>query len=287
MAAHALTGTASVATRYLVTLLEPVQIAFLRYVLGSAFVFLIFLVCRTKQNTEKPFVLKSILLGMLFFALFPFLFSSAFVHTTAARGALVIATMPVWAMILGYLSKQESMNAKRLIGITLTILGLAFALSDKLLLPSTSVSFIGELIMLAAAIVGAIYSVLSKKWMQGIPAMNYTPLAMLAGWISLSPWAASPELIQTISGMSSFQLSIIAFLGCFSGGLAFYLFNWVLSQASASFATMFVCMNPITAVFLAWLLLGEQLTWYFIIGFLVVIIGLIVGNTLEQKTKVL
>ncbi len=279
VAAHALTGTASVATRYLVTFLEPVQIAFLRYVLGSAFVLLIFLICRPKEKSNKPFVLKSILLGMLFFALFPFLFSSAFVHTSAARGALVIATMPVWAMILGYLSRQENMNSKRLFGITLTILGLAIALSDKLLVPSTSVSFLGELIMVSAAIIGAIYSVLSKQWMQGIPAMAYTPLAMLAGWLSLSPWAVSPELVQTLTNMSGLQLGILAFLGCFSGGLAFYLFNWVLSQTSASFATMFVCMNPITAVFLAWLLLGEELTGYFMLGFLIVIIGLVIGHS--------
>lgn len=286
LAAHALTGTASVATRYLVAFLEPVQVAFLRYVLGSAFVFLIFLACKPSEKTDKPFLLKTILLGTLFFALFPFLFSLAFTHTTAARGALVIATMPVWAMILGYLSRQETMSIKRLFGIMLTVFGLGIALSDKLFISTdTSTSFIGELIMLSAAVVGAIYSVMSKRWMQDIPAMSYTPLAMMAGWVALSPWALNNDLLSVLSTMNGLQLGIIAFLGCFSGGLAFYLFNWVLSKASASFATMFVCMNPITAVFLAWLLLGEQLTWYFILGFLVVVTGLVIGNSRQADRQ--
>ncbi|MDX1519695.1 MAG: DMT family transporter, partial [Gammaproteobacteria bacterium] len=111
--AHTLTGTASVATRYLVAWLEPVEIVFLRYLFGSALIFTLFLLVKPRPS-DHPYVLKSLMLGILFFALFPFLFSTAFYYTTAAHGALVIATMPVWAMLIAHVTRHEHLNPRLL-----------------------------------------------------------------------------------------------------------------------------------------------------------------------------
>lgn len=278
--AHILTGTASVSTRYLVAYLEPVEIAFLRYLFGSMLIFLLYVSTRTDKPSEAYF-LKSIALGIIFFALFPFLFSTAFDHTTAARGALVIATMPVWSIIIGHLSKHEKMNPGMLASVTITISGLVIALMDKLSTSKSSTEiFTGELIMLCAALVGAIYSILAKSTLKNVSAINYTPIMMMSGFLFLSPWAASPELLTQLLTFNTTQLLVLLYLGFFAGGIAFFLFNWVLSHASATYTTMFVPLNPITASFLAWLLLNETLSVNFIVGSIIVFTGLIIG----QKT---
>ena len=40
----------------------------------------------------------------------------------------------------------------------------------------------------------------------------------------------------------------VIYLGVVAGGLAFFLLNWVLTKSTATFATIFVTLNPITAI---------------------------------------
>ncbi len=275
--AHCLTGTASVSTRYLIAWLEPVEVAFLRYFLGGLFILPLGLILHKSVKSAQPYIIKSILLGILFFALFPFLFSAAFKYTTAARGALVIATMPLWSILIGHFTKHETITAPLLTGILITIIGLAWALQDKLLGPAQAVtSFTGELYMLAAAMIGAIYSNIAESALKNTHASQFTPVAMLAGCIVLSPWALSSHVIRDLHTLDMLQLGVVLYLGCIAGGIAFYLFNWVLNKSTATMATLFVTLHPLTAIFLAWLLLDEHITSSFFIGTGIVFAGLII-----------
>lgn len=281
---HALTGTASVATRYLVEYLDPVDIAFLRYLFGSVCVVCISLAVRRLRILASSDMIKSVLLGVLFFALFPFLFSLAFKYTTAARGALVLATMPMWAMLIGHVTRHETMTPRLTTGVFATVLGLVIALMDKLVqINDSGVSFTGELIMLLTALTGAIYSVLAKSTLKNISAFSYTPIMMASGCLALAPWAVDTHLVNTLGEFSPFQFGVVLYLGCVAGGIAFLLMNWVLNQASATFTTMFVPLNPLTAMFLAWPLLDEPLSVNFMIGSLVVFAGLYIGHTTLKR----
>ncbi len=283
--AHILTGTASVSTRYLVAFLEPVEIAFLRYLLGSALIAIAFL-CLPRSRITEPFLLKSVLLGIWFFALFPFLFSMAFDYTTAARGALVIATMPIWTMLISHFLKHEKITALLASAIFLSLLGLTIALLDRLLAAGDSIIAIkGEIIMLLCAMVGGSYSVMAKQQLKTIPPLTYTPLMMVSGCMTLSIWAADTQLVHSLQNFSQQQLLVLLYLGTFAGGVAFFLFNWVLHRTSATYTTLFVSLNPLTAIFLGWLLLGEQMTPKFLLGSVIVFVGLYLGYRSQTQKQ--
>ncbi|MFT5425637.1 MAG: drug/metabolite transporter (DMT)-like permease [Gammaproteobacteria bacterium] len=271
---HILTGTASVSTRYLVTVLDPVEIAFLRYFIGGFAMLPLFFLFRSR-SLNKVLLLKIAGLGVLFFALFPFLFSWSFVYTTAARGSLVIATMPIWAMLISKAIGHERINGLSLLAMALTIFGLTIALSDKLLMSSgEAVIFKGELIMLLTALVGAIYAILSRHVLRQVPASTMTPLAMLTGCLFLFPFSIARGIDVHLMALSSQQLWLIVYLGIVAGGIAFFLFNWALNKSTATYTTLFVALNPITAIFLGNIFLDEVITANFIVGVLVVFFGL-------------
>lgn len=71
MCCHILTGTASVTTRYLVTVLDPVEIAFMRYLFGGFAMLPLFFLFRTSRLT-KILLLKIAGLGALFFCVVSF-----------------------------------------------------------------------------------------------------------------------------------------------------------------------------------------------------------------------
>lgn len=271
---HSITGTASVLMRYFVNYLEPVEIAFLRYFLGGLFVLPLFFIFRS-QNLTRSLFFKSVALGILFFAWFPYLFAQAFVYTNAARGSLVLATMPIWTMLIAKAIGHEKVNALSLIAIGLAFSGLFIALSDKLLMPTAGIdSFKGELIMLLTAVSGAVYAIFARRVLRDIPATTMTPIAMLAGCIVLFPFTIATGIDDHVSALSSMQLAMVVYVGCITGGVAFFLLNWVLAKTTATFNMMFVTLNPIVAIFLGYLFLGEIIKVNFIIGVLIVFSGL-------------
>ncbi|MFT5394905.1 MAG: drug/metabolite transporter (DMT)-like permease [Gammaproteobacteria bacterium] len=283
MCCHILTGTASVTTRYLVTVLDPVEIAFMRYLLGGFAMLPLFFLFRTSRLT-KILLLKIVALGALFFALFPFMFSWGFVHTSAARGSLVLATMPIWAMLISKAIGHESINKSSLIAIGLTLLGLTVALSDELMLISgEGVLFKGEIIMLFTAIIGGIYATFARQVLQEVPASTMTPLAMLAGCLCLLPFSVANGIDEHVMALTMTQIGLMVYLGIFAGGLAFFLLNWVLNKSTATFTTIFVTLNPITAIILGYLFLGEAIELNFIIGVVIVFIGL--GFAMRSQSR--
>ena len=271
---HSITGTASVLMRYFVGILDPIELAFLRYLLGGFFILPLFFIFRS-SNLTKSLLFKSIALGILFFGIFPFLFAQAFVYTSAARGALVLATMPIWTMLIGKAIGHEKVNLLSLVAVLLVLFGLFVSLSDKLFLTThEEVSFKGELIMLLAAICGAVYATFSKPVLKKIPATTMSPIAMLAGCFFLMPFAVSNNVNEHVIALTGMQLWLLVYIGIVTGGIAFFLFNWVLTKTTATFNTMFVTLNPIVAIFLGYLFLGEAIQINFIIGVLIVFSGL-------------
>jgi len=271
---HSITGTASVLMRYFVNYLDPVEIAFLRYLLGGLFILPLFFIYRNPNLTRSLFF-KSMALGILFFGLFPYLFAQAFVYTSAARGALVLATMPIWTMLIAKAIGHEKVNVFSLVAIFLTLVGLFISLSDKLFMPvDAAVTYKGELIMLLAAICGAVYAIFARPVLKQIPATTMTPIAMLAGCTVLFPFAVAGGIDEHVLSLSNMQLGLVIYVGIVTGGIAFFLFSWVLTRTTATFNTMFVTLNPIVAIFLGYLFLGEVIHLNFIIGVLIVFSGL-------------
>jgi len=271
---HSLTGTASVCTRYLVTVLDPIDIAFLRYLFGGLAMLTLYLSVRF-QSPGWRIVLQIVALGVLFFALFPFLFSWAFVYTNAARGALVLATMPIWAMLISEIVGHERIDAISIMAVGLTLLGLVIALSDKLFMNNDHFSlFKGEFIMLLTALVGAVYAILSRRVLSKVPASTMTPIAMLSGSLFLFPFAASNGIDAHLLALTPMEFALMVYLGVIAGGVAFFLFNWALNKTTATYTTMFVVLNPITATFLGYVFLDEVISINFIIGVLIVFAGL-------------
>ena len=160
-------GTAAAATRYAVG-----AIAMLRYAIGALCLVPFALHSLRKLENSRD-LLATVGLGVMFFALYPFLFALSLAHTTAARGSLVLSTMPLLTLAFAILLRRESFSWRRFAGIALAVGGLAYALSPRLE-GSASAAGKGDLIMIAATCVQAVYNVLSRPYIQRIGPLPFT-----------------------------------------------------------------------------------------------------------------
>src|SRR5580765_8339575 len=188
----ALGGTSIGATRFLVSAIDPLAIGSFRFGIGFLLLLPVALL-RGRQwppRRDWPAVAG---LGLLFFAAFPILFNASLIFTTAARGALALSTLPLLTMVVGAALGSEPLTARKTIGVLTAMLGVAVALLSGLASAPPG-AWRGDLLMIAAALSMAFYSIWSKPFIARSGPILFTTVSMGVGALCLvliSYWRGS------------------------------------------------------------------------------------------------
>ena len=275
--ASVLGGTAAVATRYIIGTIDPLSIAMLRYTIGALLLFP-FAVRAVPKFTDIREPLAMVSLGVLFFALYPYLFALSLAHTTAARGALALATMPLLTLGLAILLGREAFSWRRLIGILISVAGLAYAFSPKLG-QAISTVWKGDLIMFIAAVTQSVYNVFSRPFIQRVGALAYTAFGMCIGALVLVAFSAYSGVVEVLPPVGVTTWAAIFYLGVFGGALLWVLWSIGIRHARASSVALTVTVNPLTASLLGAVFLSEPIGHEFVVGLLFVVFGIATATT--------
>ena len=251
-------GTAVAGTRYAVGAIDPLGLAMLRYGIGALCLAPVAVYSfRKLKNTAD--ILATAGLGALFFALFPYLFTLSLAHTTAARGSLALSSLPLLTLGLSIVLGRETFSWRRLIGILLAVGGLAYALSPRLE-EAVPMAWKGDLVMIAAACVGAIFNVLSRPYIQRIGALSFTALGICMGALLLAIISGAAGVFQALPQLPVSAWVAVAYLGVVGCALTFLLWSIGIRLASPALVALTVTVNPITASALGAMYLSEPIT---------------------------
>ncbi|MCW5729377.1 MAG: DMT family transporter [Alphaproteobacteria bacterium] len=270
-------GAAMVATRFVADQLEPASLAMLRYAIG--FMCLAPLLAGTAWLRFRPADFLPIAgLGILQFGVLIALINFGLKHIPAGRAALIFTSFPLLAMLVAAVLGQERLTWRKSLGVLLTMLGVALALGEKLFATGREMELLGGLAVLAAALCGAVCSVLFRPYLARYPVLHVSAFSMLASVFALVLGAAGEgfftHLPPPVSGAG--WLAVL-FIGLSSGG-GYYLWLWALSRTSATEVTVFLSLSPLAASLLGALLLGEILTFWLLAGLAAVIFGLFLAT---------
>ena len=278
LVAALLYGASVVAVRVAVEDITPLALALLRFgqgalVLVTALLILAPHLLRIKL-ADLPFLA---LLGLIFFALFPLSFNAALQFTEASRGSVLLATMPVWSVLLSPFFAPEHLRRVQLMGVALTVLGVFLSVAPSLTGSGGDNALLGDGLMVVTAFLGALYGVLSKRALVVYSPATVTTYAMICGIAVLTPVAV---VQHSFAGMrlQGEVLGWVLFLGVLGGALAFLLWTTALSRLSPTAVTVYVNMNPIVATVLGVALLDERVSWLFGAGFAAVVAGVYLVN---------
>jgi hypothetical protein len=159
----ALGGSAAALTRYAIGASDPVTLAAFRFGIG----FLLILPLALASGARFPHGADRLAvgaLGVLFFAVFFFLYNIAMSLTSAARGSLALSVLPLTTMLAAALLGREELTRRKTCGVLIAIAGVAVALSAGLADAPTG-AWRGDLIMALATICMALYNVWSRPLM--------------------------------------------------------------------------------------------------------------------------
>jgi len=201
-------------------------------------------------------------------------------HTTAVNATLINGTGPLITGLLAALLIGERMSRRQLSGAALGLAGVIALISGgRLRFWQTMDSNLGDLIVLGAVALWALYSVLGRQTMRRRSALSASAYAALLG-LPLLLLAAIWEI--RASGFA-FRLNLIPpllYIGIAPGVIGFLSWNAGVRRLGASGAMVFYNTLPLYGALLGHFLLGETLGVTHLIGG-----ALIVGGGLWAAGK--
>lgn len=276
--ASACFGASVVATRWIVGDAEPSVLAFLRYLVATACLALPMWALR-RPGVHRQDRLPVCFLGVIFFGIFPWSFSAALLHLSAATGALILGLIPVLTMLLARLTGTEALTPSKLAGVALTVCGVGLAFGT--ISSEAENAWLGAALMLLSASCAAIYNVYSRRYIAKATPVSVAALAMAAGTLFLAPWAWNAGVATALPAFTAANWLTVLFLGTVGGALGFALWTWALGRISSTQVAVFITLNPITAALLAMTMLGESPGAAFVPGLLAVGVGIALVNRRE------
>jgi drug/metabolite transporter (DMT)-like permease len=176
--------------------------------------------------------------------------------------ALLVAMMPVWVAVLGWIFLRERLPRLAGIGIVVGFAGVAILVGPSTTGAVDGLDRLGLMALLISPIAWSIGSLFASH-RADLPdrPLVATGLQMVLGGGVLAVMAiVSGELADLDPGAIT-RASIMAFLYLTIIGslVAFTAFGWLLRVAPLPLVTTYAYVNPVVAVVLGWIVVGETI----------------------------
>ncbi|WP_294523021.1 DMT family transporter [uncultured Anaerovibrio sp.] len=278
IAAMLIWGSSGVFRRYI-----PVPsdfLAFLRGVLGT--VFMLFLILYYKKTGMRHIPVKTVATLLLAGAMYGFnwiFFFEAINYTTVPIATLCYYMQPALVILLSPLFLPDKMSLGKIIVLCLTTTGMVLV-SGITEMDSIDLSQLkGAIFGLSAGMLYALNAIINKRINQ-IDTYHKTFIQLSGTIIALIPYLF---IIDGWKPIPTDGLTIISILilGIVHTGIAFVLYFSSMKTLSAPSVALCGYIDPISALFLSALILGESLSATGILG-AVLIIGTAVFSEIKK-----
>ena len=195
--------------------------------------------------------------------------------TTALNGALLIALVPIVVAAIAAVLLGERFTPRQALGIAVSLAGAVVVIvrGDAAVLRALAFNP-GDLWILAAVPIWALYTVLLKRWPAGLDRMSFLAAMALVGVVVQFPffaweWAAGRHMLVTPGSIAA-----IAYTAVFASFLAFVFYNAALQRTTPTVAGPFHHLHPAFTALLGIVFLGERIGWHHAAGVACIVLGL-------------
>ncbi len=181
-------------------------------------------------------------------------------HIASGLASILNATIPLFTVVIaGWLLPDEQMTARKVSGVAIGFFGVIVLMGPSSL-EQMGTDTLAQLAILGAAISYGFATSFGRRFKtMGISPFQTSVGQVTASTIMLVPLVFLLERPDQLANPSGEVWLAVIGLGAFSTALAYILFFNLLSSAGATNVTLVAFLVPVTAIFLGWLVLDEQL----------------------------
>jgi drug/metabolite transporter (DMT)-like permease len=231
-----------------------------------------------RDGTLGAGVLAGVMFGVEFVLIF-----FGLDYTTAARGVLMINTMPFWVLIGAHFLLGERMSRGRFVGLLLAFGGVVLVFSDELSLPDPA-ALKGDLMLLVAGLLwGATTIVIKRSKLSQVSAEKTLLYQLVISAVFAAPLI--PLAGPILRDVSALATGSLLFQAVFVVAFTYVLWFWLMRRYPASGLSSFTFLSPVFGVLGGGLLLGEPLSWRIFAALALIAAGLLVVNRPARRVQ--
>ncbi|MFU8771916.1 MAG: DMT family transporter [Anaerolineales bacterium] len=252
-----------------------VSLITIRFGIGAIILSLVLFRRYEHRGISLNLLLRMAVLGTIGITFQQLLQVSGQVTADASVAAFLASTAPAFLVILAAVFLRESLNTWQVLGVLLATLGAAVISvgGGWQEIAKGRIDNPGNLLVLASAVMWAVFTILNRKLAKGYPPLIVTTGMLYFGFLVMLPIFLLNRGWQEFYTLSSDTWFALLFLGVFCTAGAFLLYTHALKLEEASRLAAIQNIEPVIAVTAAVIILHETVSDVLIFGGAAIIIG--------------
>ena len=274
-------GSTYLGIRYAVETIPPLVAAGIRHSIAGT-ILLAWAWARGFRPTRANWI-SGIIVGALFFLIGHGSLHWAEQYVGSGLAALLIATEPMFILVLAWSMGQQKISRMSGLGLGLGVLGVAMLTGAELTTKGSSL--MGVVAVLVGSLAWSAGVVISPKVKLPNDALGRTALPTICGAVMLLAAATlTGEFHDTHWASISLRSMLgLAYLIVFGSVVAFTAYTWLLQRCPPALVATHTYANPVVAVFLGWLLASEPLAMRVVLASLAILGAIVLIRRGEQR----
>ncbi len=282
----AIWGVAGPVIKYTLEGFDSVTFLTYRFGISTVIAIISFVVIKSRLPKDRAtllnllgygFLTSTVSLGFLFFGL---------ENTTVLDMSLITLINPLLISIAGVIFLGEHITKKEKLGMGIALFGTVLTVIEPLLQNHNgALRLSGNIFIVGYLIATAWATVIAKRLLrEGVSPLTMTNLSFIIGFLSFLPFALGHGMsFQSLQRVGlTYHLGVI-YMAVLSGSLAYYLYEKAQKTVEIGEASLFSYLYPIFSTPLAVVWLGESVTPMFVVGAVVIAIGVFIA---ENKRRI-
>lgn len=274
--ANIIWGAASPIFKLALQNIPPFTLAFLRFYFS---VILLLPFTFKRLQIEKKDILPLVLMSLSGVTVNITFFFFGLKNAPAINAPIIASAGPVFIYLLSVIFLKEKPHTKILTGLSVSLLGVLTIVLQPVFEHGVTGEIIGNLFLILATIGSVGHTIIGKRIISRYSCLTVTFWSFVIGTISFTPFFISElEMLNPLPALDLRGITGLLF-GIFLSSTAGYtLYNWGLHRLEAQESGLFSYIDPIAAVALAIPLLGEQISFVYVLGSILVFSGIFIAE---------
>lgn len=259
--------------------IPPLAFNALRFPLAALVLLALVAATGGMRRPEPGDALRLVGLGILGNVVYQLLFIFGLAATTAGNASLLLATTPAWTALLSTAVGHERLARRVWVGVFGAVGGMVLVVAGGDGFRFSGATVTGDLLMVAASMTWATYTVGARPLIQRYGAMPVTAWTLWAGTPALV-LLGIPSLARTdLGSVSGASWGALVYAGVLAISVAYALWNRGVRRLGNARTAIYSNTVPVVALAAAWIGLGEVPTLLQLTGAGVILAGLTLART--------
>jgi drug/metabolite transporter (DMT)-like permease len=212
-------------------------------------------------------------------------FTVGLAFTTSGHSAMILAIGPILVLLLARAMKIEALTTAKIVGMALAFTGAAILAAENGFDLRRSPTLSGDLLTLLGTTCFTVYVVLSKKVAGRYDSLEMNAVNFFASAIVLLPLAIFLALHFDWKSVPREGWMGLLYMAAISSVAAYTLFYWALRYMEASRVAAVNYFQPIGAILVAALFLGEVPTRHLLLGGVLILLGVYLAERAKSSAQ--